>query len=300
MPLFRRPEGDGGRASREALERGELPPAALARLKAGGPWTSDLSVGEFALTLADGWRPKGLVMGTSVYRISWSGLWAATPGAFGGGPWGGGYWGGPVGTESDTLVQAIQACRRQAVHRMGMEALALKAHGVLAVRIGRTRWDWGQGLAEFQTFGTAVERRGAAPVARPFSGAVSGIEASQLLRAGQALLGVVAGTSLVYVSGMEAAMIEQSWATYSNQPLRATTRAVIEARESAVARMRQEAEALEADGIVGVRLKVQTEEIELEEPKRTDHLLQIDAIGTAVGAFAGSTARSTRPVVDMG
>ena len=93
MPFFRRRDDDDreGReaaaaeqaASLAALERGELPLRAQQRLVqlggAGGLFTSDLSVNEFALGRSIGLRPLAQVMGSSIYHVGWQqspGSWA--------------------------------------------------------------------------------------------------------------------------------------------------------------------------------------------------------------------------------
>ena len=98
MPLFRRGNDDDREAqqaaeaeqaaSLEALERGELPLRAQQRLgeigKTGGIFTSDLSVGEFALAHAIGLRPLAQVMGSSIYHVGWQqqpGAWGMQMGA---------------------------------------------------------------------------------------------------------------------------------------------------------------------------------------------------------------------------
>ena len=87
MPLFRRGSDDDREAqqaaaaeqaaSLAALERGELPLRAQQRLGeigkgGGGVFTSDLSVGEFALGHAIGLRPLAQVMGSSIYHVGCS------------------------------------------------------------------------------------------------------------------------------------------------------------------------------------------------------------------------------------
>src|SRR3989442_1145380 len=98
MPLFRRGSDDERQArqsaeaeraaSLAALERGELPLRAQERLgeigRAGGLFTSDLSVGEFALLHAIGLRPLAQVMGSSIYHVGWQrrpGSWGMQLGA---------------------------------------------------------------------------------------------------------------------------------------------------------------------------------------------------------------------------
>lgn len=305
MPLFgRSPAGaprdpQRERRDREAIEAGGLPGEALERLRAqaGGLFTSDLTVGEFAAALRDGWRPLGLVMGSSVYRVNWQSALASL--AYGGGSLFGAGYAVPAGGEIEPLSRAAQDCRRRALHRLELEAEALGAHGAVGVRLMRSAWDWGVGLAEFRAVGTAVRLPGSEPLPHPFAGALSGTDAYKLLRAGYAPHAIVGGACLYYVSGLEAAAAGYSFA---NTPLAATSQAVASARELAVRRLRAEAAALGADGAMGVRVEVYDEHIEADNPQRTDHLLEVYALGTAVArlkAGRGGGSPSVRAAVDL-
>jgi uncharacterized protein YbjQ (UPF0145 family) len=304
-PVARGPAPDPERARRavEAIEAGGLPPDALERLKAqtdsGGVFTSDLAVGEFAMAFRDGWRPRGLVMGSSVFRVNWQGVLSALQ--YGGGMTAWGSYAVPASGEIVELTQAVSACRHAALHRLDLEAAALGAHGVVGVRLRRSTWDWGAGLAEFAAVGTAVQLPGAAPLPRAFVGAVTAVEAHKLLACGVIPTAIVGGTSVYYVSGLEAAM---AGLTYVNCSLDATSRALGEARRLAAQRMRAEAAHLGANGIVGVRLEMQSTELEMQEPERTDHILEVYAVGTAVvqtepAAPGRSRAAGVRAAVDL-
>src|SRR5260370_26250192 len=95
MPFLRRGNGDEHEArsraqteqaaSLDALAHGGLPLRAQQRLgeigeSGSGFFTSDLSVGEFALVHALGLRPISQVMGSSVYHVGWQ----QRPGSYGG------------------------------------------------------------------------------------------------------------------------------------------------------------------------------------------------------------------------
>ena len=92
----------------------------LAELQPGRPgsiFTSDLSVNEFLLVREVGFRPLGLVLGSSIYHV---GLQV-------------GRWG--RNQELDVLSQAMYHARELAMSRMEAEAHALSADGVVGVRL---------------------------------------------------------------------------------------------------------------------------------------------------------------------
>src|SRR5213082_3498600 len=90
-------------------------------------FTSDLSVNEFLLVREAGFRPLGLVLGSSIYHVGFQmGRWSRNQ-------------------ELDTLSQAMYHARELAMTRMEAEADVLGADGIGAV------------LAEFIAVGTAVK-----------------------------------------------------------------------------------------------------------------------------------------------
>ena len=94
--------------------------ARLAELKPGKPgsiFTSDLSVNEFLLVREAGFRPLGLVLGSSIYHVGLQfGRWGKNQ-------------------ELDVLSQAMYHARELAMGRMEAEADALGADGIVGVRL---------------------------------------------------------------------------------------------------------------------------------------------------------------------
>ena len=126
-----------------------VPEAGRARLQQNraGLFTSDLSVNEFLLVRQAGFRPLGLVIGSSIYHI---GFQQASY---------------RQNQEMTVLSQAMYHARELAMTRMEEEADQLGADGVVGVRLDIGRYEWGENLAEFIAVGTAVkhQRRRAAP-----------------------------------------------------------------------------------------------------------------------------------------
>jgi uncharacterized protein YbjQ (UPF0145 family) len=139
---------------------------------------------------------------------------------------------------------------------MEEEADQLGADGIVGVRLEIGRYAWGQDMAEFIAVGTAVKHREGvlhrAPNGRPFTSDLSGQEFSTLLRAGYRPVGLVMGNCVYHVAHQSMRqMIRQA---YRNQEMENFTQALYEARELAMGRMQSEAEEIQANGLVAVRL----------------------------------------------
>ncbi|HEY3649510.1 MAG TPA: YbjQ family protein, partial [Streptosporangiaceae bacterium] len=114
----------------------------LAELEPGKPgsiFTSDLSVNEFLLVREVGFRPLGLVLGSSIYHVGLQiGRWGSNQ-------------------ELDVLSQAMYHARELAMSRMEAEADALHADGIVGVRLDVEMKEFGADIAEFIAVGTAVK-----------------------------------------------------------------------------------------------------------------------------------------------
>src|SRR5258706_11338423 len=97
----------------------------------GSMFTSDLSVNEFLLVREAGFRPLGLVVGSSIYHVGFQrGNWNQNQ-------------------ELTTLTQAMYHARELAMTRMEAEADVLGADGVVGVRLEIDFKEFGEDLAEF-------------------------------------------------------------------------------------------------------------------------------------------------------
>ena len=243
-----------------ALQRlSELRPGPTGQL-----FTSDLSVNEFLLVRAAGFRPLGLVLGCSIFHV---GLQFRRWGA---------------NQELTTLTSAMYAAREQAMARMEAEADALGADGVVGVRLTVEHQEWGGDLAEFVAIGTAIIAEPGTPAPAsgwlqpsglPFTSDLSGQDFWTLLQTGYAPLGLVLGNCVYHVAHRSLGNVLSTVAR--NQELPQFTQALYDARELAMERMQAEAEALGAEGIVGVDLRQTTH-------RWSSHTTEFLAIGTAV------------------
>jgi uncharacterized protein YbjQ (UPF0145 family) len=288
MPLFRR-GSDDDRAARQAadaqqeaslvaLERGELPLRAQQRLgeignAGGGFFTSDLSVGEFALVDAIGLRPLAQVMGSSIYHVGWQ----QRPGAFG-------MQMGGISQELTVVSQAWNTARLRAFSRLEQEAKLVGADAVVGVRLTVGRHDWAAGAIEYVAVGTAVRGDVAAHAERPALTDLSGQDYWKLWQAGHRPLGVVGASTVHYVVPGFATQRVQSVgfsASWVNQELTDFTRGVYDARETALGRMTAEARQQGAAGVVGVSIAHEIEQ--REAGGRRDLVVTFHVLGTAIG-----------------
>ena len=224
-----------------------------------GLFTSDLSVREFLLVKQAGFEPVGLVVGSSIYHIGFQqSNWNQNQ-------------------EMDVLTQAMYHARELAMTRMEEEADDLGADGIVGVRLEVGRYEWGEHMAEFIAIGTAIRHREGklhrAPNGRPFTSDLSGQDFYTLLSAGYRPVGMVMGSCVYHVAhqGLGGWMRRVG----RNAEMPNFTQALYDARELAMQRMQTEAEAVEAQGVVGVQL------VEGNHGW-SSHVIEYFSIGTAV------------------
>jgi uncharacterized protein YbjQ (UPF0145 family) len=238
----------------------------LAQMRPGQPtslFTSDLSVNEFLLVREAGFRPLGLVLGSSIYHVGIQfGRWSQN-------------------RELDQLSQAMYHARELAMTRMEAEADALGADGIVGVRLDIEFKEFGSELAEFIAIGTAVKADSPPDSGgtwrnrhnQPFTSDLSGQDFWTLIQAGYAPLGMTMGTCVYHIAH------QRFWQAMGNigqnVEIPQYTEALYDARELAMSRMQAEAEQLGAEGIVGVQM--------LSNSHRWGgHTTEFFAIGTAV------------------
>jgi uncharacterized protein YbjQ (UPF0145 family) len=251
--------------SYDAASLADVPQAGRARMERmkraaqAGFFTSDLSANEHLLVRQAGFEPLGLVLGSSIYHIGFQqSLWNQSQ-------------------EMAVLTQAMYHARELAMTRMEEEADQLGADGVVGVRLEIGRYEWGADLAEFVAIGTAVKHREGklhrAPNGRPFTSDLSGQDFSTLLRTGYRPVGLVMGNCVYHVAHQS---MRQTWKQMGrNQEMPTFTQALYEARELAQERMQNEAEELQARGIVGARIMEGSH-------GWGSHVIEFFAVGTAV------------------
>ncbi len=247
--------------------QGGVPLDAVSRLRrmrgeGGAPlFTSDLSVSEFVLLEQLGWRPLGLVLGSSIYHV--------------GIQYGNFY----QNQELQYLSAAMYEARELAMSRMEEEADVLGADGVVGVRLEVGGYDWAENALEFTAIGTAVK----APVSdtawrtrdnKPFTSDFSVQDFYKLVSStGYVPRELVLGNCVYHIAHQ--GFVQQMRNIGANVELNNYTEAIYEARELAMSRMQAEAESHGADGIVGMQIVEKTH-------IWSAHVIEFMAIGTSV------------------
>jgi len=202
-------------------------------------FTSDLSVNEFLLVKEAGFEPAGLVVGSSIYHIGFQmAAWTKNQ-------------------EMEVLTQALYHARELAMTRMEEEARELGADGIVGVRLTSKRMEWDTNLAEFVAIGTAVYRADGTGAqwrvgGNPFTSDLSGQDFWTLLKAGYRPVGLVMGNCVYHIAIQTIGQFFKSIG--QNVEMTNFTQGLYDSRELAMERMQAEAEAVHAEGIVGVDL----------------------------------------------
>ena len=228
-----------------------VPQDAIARLAelrpghAGSIFTSDLSVNEFLLVREAGFRPLGLVLGTSIYHVGSADR--------------------PLGQEpgAGRAVPGHVPRPRAGHDPDGGGGLASSARTASSGSASTSEMkEFGNDIAEFIAVGTAVKADpGTAGGVKewrnvkkqPFTSDLSGQDFWTLIRAGYAPLGMVMGSCVYHIAHQR--LSGKIGNIGRNVELEQFTQALYDARELAMSRMQAEAEELKAEGIVGVQLR---------------------------------------------
>jgi uncharacterized protein YbjQ (UPF0145 family) len=211
---------------------------ASARLnEAGKVWTSDLSVSEFALLDAAGFRPLEFVMGSSVFHIGWQAQNLRQS------------------TELQVLTQAMYTARMNAMGRMLAEATQVGADGVVGTRLTFRRHGLSAEHIEFIAVGTSVISKDAPgqmrrPDGAPFSSHLNVQDFYTLLRTGHVPVEFVMGVCVWHVAAQ--GFMQTLRQMGQNVEMPQWTQGYYDARELALTRMQAEAERVQATGITGV------------------------------------------------
>jgi uncharacterized protein YbjQ (UPF0145 family) len=273
------------------LEQGHIPLRAAERLaelaSAEGPraFSSDLSVAEFGLLHRIGIEPITLVMGSSIYHVGWQNVYYDSP------------------TEMTPISHAWNESRRLALGRLLEEVQTAGGDAVVGVRVQQGAHDWAAGAVEFVVVGTAVRLpealRGDGD---PILTDLSGQEFWQLCAQGIRPVGIVASTSVHYAPAgirtmqAQSSMFGSSWV---NQELPDYTAGVYAARRRAMHGVSTQAQALGAEGVVGVRYAQHLRGIRIARPmmEREDLVVTLHAMGTAIREEPALAAAVATPPV---
>lgn len=181
---------------------------------AANPWGGGYAGG--------GWGGSGRFPGWLRYYSPQSGGYSGAMGA-GAGPWGGvrsytggggfggvgaGGFGGMAGAgmgqmawavnwERTTFEEGLERSAQLALERAVAETADLGGHGMVGTRLAFRYLEGLASTVEFTALGTAVARRGAPPMDRPFTSHLSGQDLLKLIRAGMVPVALVVGAGSV-------------------------------------------------------------------------------------------------------
>jgi uncharacterized protein YbjQ (UPF0145 family) len=239
-------------------------------------FTSDLTVDEFAFCDLDDLRPITQVMGSSIYHVGFQ--WMPSYRSWG------------ASQELSTVSHAWNEARRLALDRLVQEARLAGAHAVVGVRLSRTAHAFASDGVEWIATGTAVELPGVPVPADPPICDLGAQDFWKLRQAGYAPVGVLGHTTSFYiVASYQTQRAMQGGRFFGgarNQELGDFTQGMYDARALAMRSVRQQANALDAHGLVGVTVeqshrvhKVSTG----NDSEREDLIVEFHVLGTAIG-----------------
>ncbi len=277
-------------------------------MAAGTAFTSDLSVSGFALCHQLGLKPIHQVMGSSIYQVGYqSSTWPMMLG-------------GSVMTELDTLSQAWNEVRGNALGRLANEARELGAHAVVGVQLRIGSHDWAEGAIEYVVLGTAVHREGAEPAGEPILTELSVSDYSKLVQAGMEPAGIAAWSSVFFASYTFNSMLAVGGGLGGlggppalggmsyNFELTEFTQAFYNAREQVMHSMGEQARQMGAAGVVGVRIEHSARQHTIGGGagrsfggggERNGLVVEFHAIGTAIKETTGAKAWPPEMTIDL-
>jgi uncharacterized protein YbjQ (UPF0145 family) len=280
------------------IEQGGIPLSAVRRLtelrEDGRAFTSELSVGGFALCEQLGLRVLSQVMGSSVYQMGYQSSWGPME------------LGAPGLVELDTLSEALNEVRGRALSRMAQEARHVGADVVIGVHTRATETEESGSLVlEHLAVGTAVRGSGDRE-GKPVLTELSVADYAKLRTAGFEPLGIVAWSAVFFASYAFAGMLGVQGAgmlgAAQNYELREFTQAVYGARETVMQRITEQAGSLGAAGVVGVRIAhtVQGRSLGGVAGRQAGGVMvTFEAVGTAIHEHGHATALVPEPVIDL-
>ncbi len=282
--------------SLKRVEAGGIPLAAERRLRElgehGGAFTSDLSVGDFALCHQLGLKPVSQVMGSSIYQVGYQ----ATP------------WpsamGGSFMFEMEALSQAWNEVRSLALGRLAQEASHVGADAVIGVELRTGEHDWAENSIEYVVVGTAVRHDKESTRGGPVLTELSVADYAKLLSAGVEPLGVVAWSSVFFVGASYSTQMMSGVGGLGftqNQELREFTQGVYSAREIVVGRLTEQAAKLGASGVIGVRIAhgIQRTTVGAGTYSRGGLMVTFHAIGTAIREDRATVLYAPETIIDL-
>jgi len=252
--------------------------ARLARIREGGAWDSQLSVGEFAAISSAGFDPVGQVLGAAVFHIGFDGQSDYFPSA--------------------ALEQSMYDARRLALDRAVAQCTALGGDGIVGVTFRVERFP--AGGMEITTLGTAVRARSRIRPARPFTSHVTGQDFAKLVHAGWIPFDVVFGIRIAV--GPDIARS----GSLGNQEIDVYTQVVSDARRGAGDRLAEDAKAHGGDGVVMYQMELLRREWERVRTGPRGNLIETHYfiaeaifVGTSIVSFGRPRDQVVQPPMSV-
>lgn len=243
-----------------------------------GAWESALSVREFAAVGSAGFDPVGLVLGTAIFHVGYTGAFTCTYEQF-----------SSRSLESTNtqwrpfsgLVDAMYAVRTTALRRAVSECRARGGDGVVGLTF-RIREISAENV-EFTAVGTAVRARSSIRPRRPFTSHLSGQEFARLVHSGWVPTGVAFGISMASRHDDRHTVRQSGW-TAGNQEVDTYTQLVSQVRRDARAQLTREAAKNGGDALVvdDMELRVRERDCRIGAKDRVAEAL---FVGTSIARF---------------
>jgi uncharacterized protein YbjQ (UPF0145 family) len=237
--------------------------SAVKGLDHAGPFFTTACTGQDLYCQLDaGYEPRHFVLGNVAYAL---GVGRGVMGMLRG------FAGGEVKEYSDMYNRT----RHVALERLEQEARERGANAVVDILTHIV--PFGPGVKEMLMIGTASHHAGLGTPDRPVTSELTGEELWNLAKMGYAPLRLVLGTS-VYALGFSGG-VSTFFKSLTRGEVNAVTRLIYEARENALRHVRQEAESVGADAVVGVKLHID---------ELGASMVEVLAIGTAIKKHAAA------------
>jgi uncharacterized protein YbjQ (UPF0145 family) len=298
-------------------------------VESDGPWSSSLSVTEFAALQQTGFEPAGLVIGASVYRFgeqvvgsklhyqprygitgirhvstmaprpqnaevrlpsAWADVWQETYQCK---HVGDGHTPG-INYEDEPFELAVTAAYDLARDRLRQAAVDCGAHGVIAATVDLRRpplLDAAAPTTEIRLIGTALRVPGVEPLERPFIAHLSGQAFTKLIGLGLVPVDTRIGVGAVR-SYFGCAGSQKDW--YMRQEFTQRTDAMQRSREQALRRLTSGEKGAELT-IVGARRSGP-----FGTEHSFDHFFEYSMVGTQVVRFGEAQQLTPRVAIGMG
>jgi len=201
--------------------------------------------------------------------------------------------------ELEERTAAYNTARTQALARLRTVAAEAGAFAVVDIRVRSGRFAQAARTIEFTAIGTAVvsDRFESDDDPLPLT-SLSGGELWKLVAAGSWPIGLVGGTSVVYVvAGLRTkyARFRLSRRSLRNQEYEDYTTGLVSARRRAMGRLNREARALGASGVLGISIGR-----ERREQQDENLLVTVDVLGTAIAPVEQPAPLELQASIDLG